>query len=425
LSNLSASPLFLVGAIALVAAALAFLLLPMLRGGGDASKLRRRRKALEELRDELSEPEYRQRVARIEEEQKATGSAHARSTRTLAFMLLAAVPLVGAVLYFQIGTPQGINPDTGQTGQLREMLGDLTQQVKSEPGDIAAWNQLGMIYKQIQQYPAAESAFRRVVFLEPGNTLARVELAETLLFQGGQSNLPAESNQLLRQVLAREPQNQKALWLAGLGAFHSGDRGRAVALWRRLEALLPEGEVRDRIREQIASATDGPMLADATGNEAPRDAIHAGIRRADGAETAPATTSSPADTPTPRVAATQDDPGAGTQVSVDIALDDTVAARLGGSETVFVFARAVNGPAAPLAVKRMAASALPATVVLSDADSMAEGLTLGTFPTVNVTARVSRSGNVIAATGDLQGQSEPFDPKTTGNVSVLINQIVE
>jgi cytochrome c-type biogenesis protein CcmH len=432
LSNLSASPLFLVGAIALVVAALAFLLLPMLRGGGEASRLRRRRKALEELRDELSESEYRERIARIDAQRKTAGSADTGSTRGLAFMLLAAVPLIGAVLYFQIGSPQGINPETGQTGQLREMLGDLTRQVKSEPEDIDAWNQLGMIYKQIQQYPAAESAFRRVVFLEPDNTLARVELAETLLFQGGQANLPQESDRLLRQVLAREPENQKALWLAGLGAFQSGNRARALTLWRRLEALLPEGAVRDRIREQIASATDGPALASARGTEAPRDAIHAAVQRDDAAETAsssPSSTASAApttpETSEPAPAASTNDRDSGTRVAVEISVDDAVASRLGGAETVFVFARAVNGPAAPLAVKRLAASALPTTVILSEADSMAEGLTLGTFPTVSVTARVSRTGNVIAAAGDLQGQSDAFDPKSADQVSVSINEIVQ
>ena len=434
MSNLSGSPLFLVGAIALIAVALAFLLLPMLRGGGEASRLRKRRAALEELRDELSESDYQKRIERIDEALKAAGSEHSGSTRGLAFMLLAAIPVIGAVIYFQIGTPQGVNPETGQTGQLREMLGDLARQVKSEPDDTAAWNQLGMIYKQIQQYPAAESAFRRVVFLEPENTLARVELAETLLFQGGQTNLPQESEQLLRQVLAREPNNQKALWLAGLGAFHGGDRARALALWRRLEALLPEGEVRDQIREQIASAADGPVLAAATGTEAPRDAIHAAVQRNDAPETAPPETANAPAPPASQSAQTSTAPtndqgptpeGSNTEVAVEISVDDAIAARLGGAETVFVFARAVNGPAAPLAVKRLAASDLPTTVVLSEADSMAEGLTLTTFPTVNVTARVSRTGNVIASTGDLQGQSDAFDPKTAGQVSVLIDQVVQ
>ena len=418
MSDLLASPLFLAGAIALVLAALAFLLVPMLLGGGDAARLRRRRKALDELRDELSEAEYRERVARIDEERKSTTSPGSGSTRGLAFMLLAAVPVVGAVLYLQIGTPEGIDPDTGRTGELREALGELTRQVRQQPDDTDAWNQLGMIYKQIQQFPAAESAFRRVVFLEPENNLARVELAETLLFLAGQGTPPMESERLLRDVLADDPNNQKALWLGGLNAFHTGKRDRALTLWRRLERQLPEGEVRERIREQIASAVGMPGMN--IGESAPADAPAEAPPAMGASQSAP---EAPSATQPSMPPPTETD--AGTQVAVEVSLDPSLTNRITGSEVVFVFARAVNGPPAPLAVKRLQAAALPTTVVLSESDSMAEGLTLGTFPSVRVSARISRTGNVIASTGDLQGQTEGFDPKTAGHVSVLIDEIVE
>lgn len=422
MSNLLSSPAFLAGAAVLCAIAIAFVLLPMLRGGGEAARLRRRRRALEELRDDLPEADYRQRIARLDAEQQAGSEPLSSSIRGLAVLLLAAIPICGLVLYLQIGTPDGIDPETGQTGELREMLGDLTGRVRAQPEDIEAWNQLGMLYKQLQQYPAAESAFRRVVFLDPADSVARVELAETLLYQAGQARLPAESTQLLREVLADDPGNQKALWLAGLGAFHDGDGDRAQALWTRLEQQLPEGPVRQRVREQLAQVDAAPAPATTTDLPPGHPPISSGGPPS-GTSNAPPAQASPAQPdPTP---AEPPAPASETRVAVDVSISESLIDRVSGSETVFVFARAVGGPPAPLAVKRLPASALPATVLLSESDSMAEGLTLGTFPNVRVTARLSRSGNVIASTGDLEGQTEPFSPTSSDEVAVVIDRIVE
>jgi len=403
-----ADPAFLVGSAFLVLAALAFLVVPMMRGDGEAARLRRRRKALEELRDDLSESDYRERVDRLDAERRAAQSPASGSIRSLAVLLIVAVPLVAVVLYMQLGTPAGISPETGPTSQLREMLGGLAQRVRSEPDDVEAWNRLGALYKQLQQFPAAESAFRRVVFLDPENTLARVELAETLLYQSGQARLPEESDRLLREVLDDDPANQKALWLAGLGAYHSGNRERALAHWRRLEQLLPEGEIRDRVREQIASAAVAPDGSSPPQTAATRTASTAAAQRP-----APSRPERDGAGPAP------------TSVAVEVSIDPGLAGRVGGSETVFVFARAVDGPPAPLAVKRLTAAELPTTIVLSDNDSMAEGLTLGTFPKVLVSARISRTGGVTVSSGDLEGRSREFEPGSVGHVSVRIDEIVE
>jgi cytochrome c-type biogenesis protein CcmH len=435
LSDILASSSFLLGLGILVMLALAFLLMPILRGNADAARLRRRRRALEELKDDLPEADYEQRLARLESEEKATRSSAPGSSRTLAVLLLVAVPVCAAVLYLQVGTPQGIDPEPGQSGELRQTLGDLAQQVRENPEDTEAWNRLGMLWKQIQQYPAAESAFRRVIFLEPDNDFARVELAETLLYLSNSAQLPAESVQLLRSVLSDNPENQKALWLAGLGAFHDGDQRRALALWRRLEAQLPAGPVREQVRQQIAQVD--PQTATAGGETSPSAGggggelppghppieSDGGASAAGGATTATAATADTTGGDTGPDAGTDSaTPGS---VTVDVTLASDLSSRISGSETVFVFARAVNGPPAPLAVKRLRASALPARVVLSENDSMTQGLSITTFPEIQVSARVSASGNAIASPGDLQGLSAPFAVADTARVDVTIDDVVE
>lgn len=417
MSEILSSPIFLLGTLALVLLALFFVLLPIVRGGSVGARLARRRRALEELRHDLAPDDYRKRLAQLEREKAETGDSRV-SPRGLAGLLAVSVPLLALFLYSQVGTPEGIDPAPGPNGELREILGDLTARVRSEPEDVDAWNRLGMIWKQLQQYPASEGAFRRVIYIEPENEFARVELAETLLYASNRAQLPEASRELLDSVLADNPDNQKALWLAGLGAFHQGDDRSALRLWTRLRDLLPEGNVRQRVSDQIAEITDAPTPAEEPAPTAMMTNPHAGIPGMSETGTRMPTASSdaePTDSESPQ----------GASIRVDVAVDPSLAGRLQGPETVFIFARAVNGPPAPLAVKRLSAADLPATVTLSDDDSMAQGLSLSTFPQVQISARISRTGNAIASPGDLQGQSGPIAVKETDQITIAIDQVIE
>lgn len=420
MSEILSSPLFMLGTVVLLLLALLFVLLPILRGGSTGSRLARRRRALEELREDLDPDDYRNRLAKLEQERAEAGGS-ATSMRSLAGLLVVSVPLLTLFFYTQVGAPDGIDPEPGRNAELRETLGELTSRVRNEPENVDAWNQLGMIWKQLQQYPASEGAFRRVVYIQPENEFARVELAETLLYASNRAQLPSESQQLLDSVLADNPDNQKALWLAGLGAFHEGNDRRALALWTRLRDLLPEGNVRQRVSDQIAQvSTDASAPAEPAVEPAPAPMTnpHAGIP---GMSTGDTVTqdASPADDS----GDSEGQPDA--SIRVEVAVDPGLIDRLTGSETVFVFARAVNGPPAPLAVKRLSASDLPATVTLSDGDSMAEGLSLSVFPQVRISARISRSGNAIASAGDLEGQSGPITVQETDQTRITIDQVVE
>lgn len=418
MSEILSSPIFVLGTLALVLLALFFVLLPIMRGGSVSARLARRRRALEELRHDLAPDDYRKRLAQLEREKSETGDSRV-SPRGLAGLLAVSVPLLALFLYTQVGTPEGIDPAPGPNGELREILGDLTARVRSEPEDVDAWNRLGMIWKQLQQYPASEGAFRRVIYIDPENEFARVELAETLLYASNRAQLPEASRELLDSVLADNPDNQKALWLAGLGAFHQGDDRRALRLWTRLRDLLPEGNVRQRVSDQIAEIADAPAPAPA-GEPAPTAMTnpHAGIPGM-------SQTGAPIPAASSEADSTVSGSPQGASIRVDVAVDPSLAGRLQGPETVFIFARAVNGPPAPLAVKRLSAADLPATVTLSDDDSMAQGLSLSTFPQVQISARISRTGNAIASPGDLQGQSGPIAVKETDQITIAIDQVIE
>ncbi len=101
----------------------------------------------------------------------------------------------------------------------------------------------------------------------------------------------------------------------------------------------------------------------------------------------------------------------------------TLASKVTLDDTVFVFARAVEGSRMPLAVLRLKARALPADFVLDDSMAMAAGAKLSSAPQVVVEARVSKGGGALPQAGDLFGRSGPVKPGAA-NVRIVIDQVV-
>ena len=107
-----------------------------------------------------------------------------------------------------------------------------------------------------------------------------------------------------------------------------------------------------------------------------------------------------------------------------MALDPSLASQAAPDSTVFIFARAVQGPRMPLAILRKQVKDLPVTVTLDDSLAMSPAMTLSNFPQVTVGARVSASGNAMPQSGDLEGSQSPVNVANPGNVSVTIDQKV-
>ena len=384
--------------------ALAFALVPLFRTSPEARAVQRRIDALDALKADLPADDYQRRRDALETERDAAGGPSRHGTTAVVVAVL--VPVLVVLFYRIAGTPEAMGPTDPQSAEIRQVLGELAATVNEDPENVEAWSRMGMIWKSLQQWPAAEGAWRRVLFLDEESAFARVELAETLLFSSGRPEMPDEALLLLTEAVLLDPNNQKALWLSGMGAFQQGRFADALADWQRLDTLLPEGNVKDQVRDQIERARF------AMSNEA-----HAGVvMPADpAADTATAT-------PAPVEPSTETGDGVSLTVAVDLAPE--VAGAVTGNETVFVFARASNGPPMPLAVQRFRADRLPATVTLTDADAMAPNMSLSSFDTWTVTARISASGNATASPGDLQGIRESVTVED-GDVAVRINERVE
>jgi cytochrome c-type biogenesis protein CcmH len=118
-------------------------------------------------------------------------------------------------------------------------------------------------------------------------------------------------------------------------------------------------------------------------------------------------------------------PSDSTRIIVNVSLDPKLKARVLPGDTLFVFAKAAYGPAVPLAIARLTAAQLPTSVTLTDAMSMMPNLTLSKFPQVVLGARISKSGNAVAQSGDFQTLSAAVSSSRTEPIRLTIDRRVE
>ena len=107
-----------------------------------------------------------------------------------------------------------------------------------------------------------------------------------------------------------------------------------------------------------------------------------------------------------------------------VRLDPSLASNIAGSETVFIFARAVSGPRVPLAVMRRTANELPIEFELNDSMSVTSEYKLSSFNKIVIGARLSAAGDASASKGDMEGYSSIVDVNSTEEIDITIDQSV-
>ncbi|MCQ4275388.1 c-type cytochrome biogenesis protein CcmI [Stutzerimonas degradans] len=383
---------FWIAASVLLLAALAFLLLPILRG---------RKAQAEEDRTALNVALYQERLAELaaqraagtltEEQLEAgradaarellddtEGSDDARSARLgRAVPLLAAllVPLLGYGLYLHWGASDKVELARQfgeQPRSLEEMTVRLERAVEAQPDSAEGWYFLGRTYMNQERPADAAKAFARVIELAGRQPELLGQWAQAQYFAGNRQ-WTKELQALTDEALRADPQEVTSLGLLGIAAYEEARFQDAIGFWERLVATLPE-------------------------EDPSREAIKGGIARAREqlGETAPA----------PAAASES----AAVRLQIEVTLDPSLQDDVRPDDSVFVFARAVSGPAIPLAAKRLRVADLPANISLGDADAMMPQLKMSNYPEVKLVARVSREGN--ATKGEWAGQSEAL--KTAG-----------
>ena len=304
--------------------------------------------------------------------------------RRAAWALAAGVPIAAAVVYLVVGTPAAIVWQAEQqaeqqvtAAQVEAMVARLAARLRENPEDVDGWKLLGRSYGVMGRYAEAADAYARAAMRSPRDAQLLADFADVLAMARGQS-LQGEPEQLVLRALELEPGNLKALALAGSAAFERKDFAAAASYWERMLAHVQPGSEDARSIEQ--------NVAEARSLAREKTASSTGVR--------------------------------GT-----VSLAPKLKEKAAPDDTVFVFARAAEGPPMPLAVARVRVRDLPYRFVLDDSMAMSPAMKLSAFPRVVVSARVSKSGTATAQPGDLQGASAPVS-NDDGAVNVVIDSLV-
>ena len=108
---------------------------------------------------------------------------------------------------------------------------------------------------------------------------------------------------------------------------------------------------------------------------------------------------------------------------MSVTISDELKAQVSATDTVFIYAKAVNGPPMPLAASKQKVSSLPLTISLNDDMAMMPAMKLSNFDRVIIGAKISKSGVAGSAAGDLYGEVTNVEVKTGQKVSLFINKI--
>ncbi|MDH3986562.1 MAG: c-type cytochrome biogenesis protein CcmI [Gammaproteobacteria bacterium] len=328
-----------------------------------------------------------------------------RSGRWITLLLIPAIPLCAVLLYQIMGSAELIDrpqpaptaqqsPASPPPGSIEEMTAKLAARLQQQPDDLKGWVMLARSYTIMKRYSEAENAYANALRLGGENVDLLTDYADSMVMaDGGVFN--DESGALLSRALELDPGNIKGLWLAGHWKNQSGAYTEALDYWQQAAAQLP------------ADSKDAAVINEQIGQLQAK----LGIAAAPGVAAAPAAV---ATTP-----ATDTDQGASLQVHVSLATDIATAAA--ADDTVFIYARAAQGPRMPLAIVRKQVKDLPITVTLNDSMAMTPQMVLSNFDQVTVGARVSKTGGAMPVSGDLQGSVSPVDTQTGDTIQITID----
>lgn len=308
-----------------------------------------------------------------------------RSARLAVVAIVAALALAAFGLYRLVGTPAALDPAARRApATLEDAVAQLEAQLQREPQQRDGWRLLGRAYAARQQPQKAREAFARAAQLAPEDPDVLVEAAEARALADPQHRFDAQGLTLLQRALQLQPRHQRARWFLGISQRQQGHPAEAAQTWEPLLAQV-DAATAASLRAQIDAAR-----------------VEAGLA------------------PLPAAPAAAAGPG----LQVRVRLDPALAARLRlrGDASVFVIARAPDGPPMPVAAEKHNVSELPFTTTLDDADSLMPTQKLSALTEVEVFARLSQSGDASAQDGDLLSAPVRVRLPATAPVELVIGQ---
>ena len=277
-----------------VAIALAFVIPPLLPGKPKAENGDEKEANIDVYRDQLSEldadlqhgiisqEQYQQDKDEIERRLlEDVGAAHSRSAakpreltaRGPVYAIAILVPVIATAFYLRVGNPAAMSPSAGraqapssassQRGSgappmsqqdIEGNVAKLAKRMEQNPGDFAGWSMLGRSYLSLQKYTEASDAYAKAVAIKVDDADLWADYAFAMGMANGKS-LAGRPAELIKKALSLDPNNPKALELAGSAAFEAKNYKEAISFWQRLLEKTPkESELRQALIERIDQA---------------------------------------------------------------------------------------------------------------------------------------------------------------------------
>lgn len=341
-------------------------------------------------------------------------------------VLMLAIPLMAVSLYLWIGNTKGLTPQPiseqqspmsgsgpeSESGHqnFSSVLDSLIARLREQPNDVEGWIMLGRTYAIMQRFNEAKIAYEQVIALSPESPELLVDYADIVAMTNGGS-LQGEPMELVNKALSLSPKNPKALALAGTAAFEQKNFKQAASYWEKLLVQIPpESKLAQSVKESI---TEAKSLASGKGS------TMAGMQN----QVATSNQNSPppasqAITASPNA----DSAGAtGATLTGTVTLSATLAGKVSPDDTLFIFARATDGPPMPRAISVKKVRDLPASFLLTDGMGARPDLKISNVPQLIISARITKSGKAMPESGDLQGFSQKVKPGDK-NINIMIDQ---
>ncbi len=328
------------------------------------------------------------------------GKKNSRSQLVLVITICVSLPMFSLGLYAQYGSADELlwvedknishQLPTGEKPTAEQAIGLLESELQRNPENPEGWYMLAGSYMATNQFSKGAQAFIKVLEYLPEQNPQYPSVigqyAQALFFID--NRVTEKVKVQIEKALALDANEVVSLGLLGIEAFEQQDYQRAIDFWRQsLESAEPNAAA--ALQSGIAKA-ESELAALGIAVKKPKNMIKNKLK-----------------------------------VIVDVEITAALKNRLATDAVLFVFARPIGGKI-PLAAVKMKVSELPKRIVLDDSLAMMPTAKISLQKKVEVSARISLSGQPQSQKGDFQSEVLVVKvSETTDTFKLLINKVVE
>lgn len=300
--------------------------------------------------------------------------------------LVASLVCTTALLYWLVGTPRALDPaQLAQPKTLAEAITRMEAELERDPRQVEGWRLLARAYLAEGRPGDARDALMRALEITPDDAGLLTEAAQARALVADGRRFDSEAVAMLHRALAIDPQHQRARWFLGIAQRQAGDAAAAAETWQPLLGQV-DAATASSLVEQINLAR-----AEAGMEPLPESAV----------------------------------PAADAGITISVSVDPSLAVRYPDDAWLFVIARQTGGAPMPVAVEKLQPQAFPVKVTLSDADSLMPTSKLSQLEQVELSARVSMSGDATPQAGDFESAPVVVEMAPEAAAALVIDRVIE